>query len=45
MSNSKKVVSRTPITDFLNRKFCIITYDDGSKEQYLKGKMKGNRAF
>ncbi|HEX6379045.1 MAG TPA: hypothetical protein VFZ60_08215 [Nitrososphaeraceae archaeon] len=38
MSKSKKVVSRTPITDFLKRKFCIITYDDGSKETIFEGK-------
>ena len=39
LSKSKKVVSRTLITDFLKRKFCIITYDDGSKP-YEKGRTK-----
>ena len=40
LSKSKKVVSRIPITDSLNRKFSIITYDDGSKETVFEGKYK-----
>ncbi|HKQ22563.1 MAG TPA: hypothetical protein VJS91_11020 [Nitrososphaeraceae archaeon] len=32
MSKSKRIVSRTSLIDSLKRKFCIITYEDGSKE-------------
>jgi len=41
MSESKRVASRTTITDYLKRKFCIIIYDDGSKETMFKGENEG----
>ncbi|MGE5685223.1 MAG: hypothetical protein ACM3ZS_08785 [Nitrososphaerota archaeon] len=45
MSKSKKVVSRSPITDFLKRKFCIIPMMMVLKKPYSKGRVKGNRTF
>lgn len=39
-AKAKHVVSRTTLTDSLNRKFCVITYDDGSKETKIERKNK-----